>query len=194
MRFPIAILVMLSLSACGGEQKPKSTPLSKTPVSVRGWIADIEAGESGTLKTVETEMARRVEQFQQTNVWVENAAYVSGGIAETGSFILLDVPPGNVTITFTAPVIGDSKLVLENVPGNADVLIPGLVLKRGAIAIADPSKIRVRVASRDPKPSPLKARIAGHTVAVTEVPPNELTDRRDYPAAPGMQAPVATVR
>lgn len=194
MRLPIVILTILALLGCGGEKETKSIPLSKTPVSVRGWIADIDTGESPTFRTTETEAARRAEMFKQTSIWVENAPYASGGIAETGAFVILDVPPGNVTIGFTAPGAGEARLVLENIPGNADVLIPGIVLAQGSARIADPSAVRVRIASRTPRPSRLTARIAGHAVPVTEVEPNALIDRRDYPVPPAYRAPVTTVR
>ena len=170
--------------------------LSKAPTSVRGWIADVERPEGDTsLRTIETETARRAELFGATTVWVENAEYVSGGVAENGSFVLLDVPPGNVTITFTAPGVEASALILENVPGTADLLIPGIVLKRTGVALQDPKLVRVRIPARvdQPRPTGKTALVAGHPVPVVDTPLAQMTDRRDFPAPAGF-APVATVR
>src|SRR5437868_14434802 len=101
-------LLVFALSAvgfaggCGGQSSP-APALSRAPISVRGWIADVEHPADGATRTVEAEMARRAQLFQSTSVFVENAPYVSGGVAENGSFVLLDVPPGNTRIAFTAP-------------------------------------------------------------------------------------------
>jgi hypothetical protein len=174
-----------------------ASPLSKVPISVRGWIADVErpAGDD-SIRTIETEMARRAELFGATTVWVENAPYVSGGVAENGSFVLLDVPPGNVTITFTAPGVEAAALTLENIPGTADVLIPGLELKRSGVTLADPTAVRIRLASRavdQARPTGKTALVAGQAVPVVETPLSQMTDRRDFPPPPNF-APVATVR
>jgi hypothetical protein len=181
----------------GGEPRPALTgQLSKDPISVRGWIADVERLEGDTsLRTIETEMGRRAELFGATTVWVENAQYVSGGVAQNGSFVLLDVPPGSVTITFSAPGVEASALKLENVPGRADVLIPGIVLKRAGAALQNPQAVRVRIPSRveSPRPTGKTALVAGHPVPLVETPLARMKDRRDFPAPPNY-APVATVR
>ena len=174
-----------------------TSQLSKEPISVRGWIADVEGTSSdNAIRTIETEMARRAELFGATTVWVENAPYVSGGVAENGSFVLLDVPPGNVTITFTAPGVDAAALKLENVPGTADVLIPGIELKRSGVTLHDPKAPRIRIASRavdQARPTGKTALVAGHPVPVLETPLAQMVDRRDFPAPPNF-APVATVR
>src|SRR5207244_1505320 len=123
-------LILLTLAACRPE--PGTPVVSKEPISVRGWIGDIERPESATFKTVETEAARKAQLFQSTNIWMDQAPYVSGGVAETGAFILLDVPPGNSTIEFAPPGGPISRLRMENVPGNADVFLPGLILRNDA--------------------------------------------------------------
>jgi hypothetical protein len=187
----IALVVLAS--ACGREQPSNIVPLSREPVSVRGWIADVEGTASSDFKTVETEAARRLELFQNTNLWIDNAPYVSGGVVETGAFMLLDVPPGDVTITFQAPGIASAQLVLRNVPGNADVMIPDAILrKNGTVTVADPARIAVRV------PPPGKpgstAVVAGHTVPVVETPVVQLEGRQNYPVPPQVRVPVATVK
>ncbi|MGZ4809739.1 MAG: hypothetical protein ACXV7D_10475 [Thermoanaerobaculia bacterium] len=192
----LAFLAMLLAACDGGRPGSSFKNLSMEPVSVRGWIADVEAPPSNTFHTVETEAARRAHVFRSANVWVENNAYVSGGIAETGAFLLLDVPPGNVTITFSAQGAPASHLVLQNVPGNADVLIPALLLKPDGVALLQPEAIRVRLGAKIAKARPTgrTAIIAGKSVPILEVPIGELVDRRDYPNAPGGFAPLATVR
>ncbi len=189
--------LLAALPACSGERKPAASrsALSKEPLSVRGWIADVDSGDAPTFRTVETESARRIQIFQSTNVWIDNAPFVSGGIAENGAFVLLDVPPGNVAIRFAAPGIPHTTLVLEAIPGNADVLIPSLVLSaKGALA-GRPDAIRIRVPAKVTKPRTTAqiARVAGQNVPIQEVPARAMTDRRDYPIPPGFK-PVAVVR
>lgn len=159
---------------------------------MRGWIADVEGTSGGDFKTVETETARRLQIFQNSHVWIDNAPYVSGGVVETGAFMLLDVPPGNVTITFQAPGVDAARLILQNVPGRADVFIPGLILKRdGTVGVADPKAIRVRI---PPDVKPATAIVAGQSVPAVETQLKELMDRHDYPEPPSVGAPVTRVR
>jgi hypothetical protein len=90
-----------------------------------------------------------------------------------------------------------AKVRLENIPGNADVLIPGLILKPDGIAVANPKALQVRLAAKiaRPRATPHSARVAGVTVPVIEVPTAAMVDRRDYPNPPGFgPAPLATVR
>lgn len=192
-----ALSVLLILAACSAETPTQAPKVSREPVSVRGWIDDIDAGRpDGVFRTVETEKARRAEAFQGTNMWVEGAPYVSGAVAENGAFILLDVPPGRTAISFAAPGINQADLVLEDVPANADVLIPGLVLRPDGVGLADPKAVRIRIAANvsSPRPTKLTAKVAGVPVPVVEVPVRELIDRRDYPATPGDAAQVPTVK
>ena len=188
-------LSLLALLACsGGEPKPAAQKISKNPISVRGWIADVEGANRGETQTAETEGARLIQQFQATTVWVEGVDYVSGGVAETGAFLLLDVPPGNVTISFNAPGAEDAKLVLQNIPGNADVLVPALLLKRGGSTLLQPGGVTVRVPARidQPKATGKQAMVAGVPVPIVDTPIAAFSDRRDYPER-GLQ-PLATVR
>jgi hypothetical protein len=196
IRFLILALVIAALSvACGG---PQSGPrVAKDPISVRGWIIDVEGGENtATFHAIETESARKADLFRQTNVWVENAPYVSGGVAETGAFLLLDVPPGNVTITFTAPGAPAAHLVLGNIPGNADLFIPAILLKKSSVALLDPNSVKVRMAAQIDKatPSGQFVTVAGQRFAVMSSPIAQMADRHDYPVAPATQQPLATVK
>lgn len=189
-------IAALSLAAACGKPEPGAPIVSKEPISVRGWIQDAEAPPAAVV-TPETEAARKQQLFQSLNVWVDGAPYVSGGFDERGSFILLDVPPGNVTVSFAAPGIPEAKLVLHNVPGNADVLVPAIVLhKNGTAMAADPKTMKVRIAGPVDKPQPTKtiATINGLQSAVIETPVGQMVDRRDFPNPPGYTAPVATVR
>jgi hypothetical protein len=168
----------------------------KDPISVRGWIVDVETGPNTAYHTVETEAARKRDLFRGTNVWVENAPYVSGGVAETGSFLLLDVPPGDVTITFSAPGVPVSRLVLKQIPGNADVFIPAMLIKRDTVSLLDPKGAKVRVAAQVDKavPTGAFATVGDQRIAVMSTPIREMIDRLDYPNPPPSYAPLATVK
>lgn len=193
----LLIPALLLALACGSPQ-PVTPVVSKAPISVRGWIADVDRPDSGgTFKTVETEAARRGQMFQSTNIWMDDAPYVSGGVADTGAFILLDVPPGNSTIEFAPPGGPVSRLRMENVPGNADVFLPGLILKDNAVGFADPSAVKVRLAAKVAKVTPTGAFavIAGQRVPIVNAPIAQMTDRHEYPTAPSSgPAPLATVK
>jgi hypothetical protein len=185
------VCALIAVAACSAE-KPKSTP-SKEPVSVRGWIDDVAGSVHATNPDMET--ARRGQIFQATSVWVENVDYVSGGVAENGSFILLDVPPGNVTIGFDAPGAEQARLVLQNIPGNADVFIPALILKKGSAGVMKLEDVKVRVPAKIDKERPTgkMAIVAGLQVPIVETPLAALVDRHDYPK-PGGFRPVATFK
>ena len=180
------VIVLLLAAACSDKEASNLRPMGREPVSVRGWIADVEGSATSDFKTVETEAARRLHLFQNTNVYVEGAPYVSGGVGETGAFLLLDVPPGDVTITFQAPGAESSKLVLQKIPGNADVMIPDLLLKKDSAAPSDPTKVVIRVPSsgKTPERTAQTAFVAGHTIGVIATPLNSMSDRHAYPDAP----------
>ena len=139
---------------------------------------------------------RRAQLFQSTNVWIDDAPYVSGGVAENGAFLLLDVPPGNITISFSAPGAPNAKLVLKNIPGNADVFIPSMLLRPDGVALLDPQAVKVRLAARVDKPAPtnLIASVAGLAVPVMNTPIAQMVDRHDYPVLPAGVRPLATVK
>ncbi len=185
------VTLTILLSACGGGEK--SAQLSRTPVSVRGWITDVAGAKPA--ETMEMEIARRTQLFQASQLWVENSQYASGGIAENGSFIVLDVPPGTATIGFNAPGAEAAKIFLMNIPGNADVFIPNVVLENSGAKVLDPKAIRVRIPADVDKPTPTgkTAMVAGYAVPIIETPLHQLTDRRDYPTPSGFR-PVATVK
>lgn len=190
-----AAVLLVLMTACS-RPDANAPHVSKEPISVRGWIADVEQPPNAPFRTQETEAARKVQLFQSANVWVDNAPYVSGGVAENGSFILLDVPPGNVTIEFSATGAASAKLVLQNIPGNADVFVPGVVLRNGAVALLDAKAVQVRMAAHVEKASPAGANavVAGATIPIMNTPYSAMTDRHDYPNPPNSFAPLATVR
>lgn len=196
MKHLAIFLIPLTLAVCGPAEKTGPV-VSKDPASVRGWLYDVEGGENAPFRTVETEAARKLQLFQSMNVWVDGAPYVSGGIAETGSFILLDVPPGNVTIEFSAPNVPTAKLTLGNVPGGADVLVPGIVLKRdGTVGVADPKLIEVRTAAKIEKARATahKTSVAGIEVPVIETPLAQMIGRRDWPVPPASGRPMVVIK
>lgn len=165
---------------------------------MRGWIAAIERPRaSDTFKTVETEAAMQAQLFQSTNIWMDDAPYVSGGIAETGAFILLDVPPGNPTVEFAPPGGPVARLKMQGIPPNADVFLPGIVIRGESVELSDPKAVKVRLAGRvkQETPSGNFAVIAGQRIQITTAPINALTDRHEYPTPPSSgPAPLATVK
>lgn len=165
---------------------------------MRGWVADVEGGGNGSYRTVETEAARKAQLFASTNVWVDDAPYISGGMSENGSFLLLDVPPGNITINFAAPGAPDARLILQNVPGNADVFVGGLILKKEGVDFADPAAVQVRSAAHIDKPHPTGrfAIVAGRKIPIVDTPLAQMVERHDFPTPPASQgqAPLATVK
>ena len=191
----LLLVLALTLAACSNEN-PNTPRVSKDPISVRGWLLDVEGGPSAPFRTAETEAARKAHLFQATYVEVVNAPYVSGGIAENGSFLLLDVPPGKVTIVFSAPGAPAAKLEMDNVPGNADIFLPGVLLKPSSVALTDPAAVKVRLAARVDKPRPtgLAATVAGLRIPVVETPIAQMADRHDYPIPPTTLVPIARVK
>jgi len=189
MRFAACCAIVL-IAACGPEQP---STLSKEPVSVRGWIEDVEGSVHS--KTPEMETARRTEIFQATSVSIENAPYASGGVIENGAFIFLDVPPGHTSIGFNAPGAEQAQLVLQDIPGNADVFVPGLILTKNGAKVAKPRDIKVRVPAQISKAMPTGrvAIVAGIQVPIVNTPLAEFVDRHDYPRPTGFR-PVATFK
>jgi len=190
-----AVLLSMLVIACG-PSNPNAPQVSKEPISVRGWIVDVAGSPRAPLSTPETDVVRRMQLFQATNVWVDNAPYVSGGVAENGSFLLLDVPPGNITIAFSAPGAPNARLVLQNIPGNADVFVPSILLKTDSVTLLDPKAVRVRLAATVDRPTAtrLTANVAGLAVPVMNTPIREMVDRHDYPNLPAGLRPLATVK
>ena len=187
------VVAVLALAACGEESKTNAFGVTKEPVSVRGWIADVEGSQHAN--TPEVEIGRLTQIFQATQVWVNGANYVSGGVAENGAFILLDVPPGNITIGFSAPGADQAQVVLQNVPGNADVFIPGLILKKNGATVLKREDIKVRLPAQVSQLTPTGtfAMVAGLKVPIFNAPIASMVDRHDYPQ-PGGFRPLATVR
>lgn len=184
----------LALTACSGDEATKNVyAMSRQPVSVRGWIVDVKGSKHEQVPDME--IARRAQVFQSTSVWVENTEFASGGIGENGAFIVLDVPPLKATLGFNAPDAENAKLLLEGVPGTADVFIPDLILEPNGATVLDPKKILVRLPADVAKASlsGKTAKVAGYTVPIINTPIAQMIDRREYPS-PGGFRPVATVR
>ena len=196
MKKALAFALVL-LAGCGSpDATNKATGVSRSPISVRGWVADVAGSPSATYKTAETEAARKAALWASTNVWIEGAPYISGGVAENGAFILLDVPPGNVTVSFAAPGAPDAKLVLQNVPGNADVYVGPIQLKPGGVDLLDVPNAKIRMAAKieQPHATGKTALVAGVALPIVDTPMRLMTDRLDFPTPPSNSAPVATVR
>ncbi|MFL6245331.1 MAG: hypothetical protein ACJ74H_04850 [Thermoanaerobaculia bacterium] len=187
-------IAMLALAACGGKTSETNVhSLARDPISVRGWILDVKGAQHEQI--ADMEIARRGQLFQSTSVWVENNEFASGGVAENGSFIVLDVPPNKATLGFNAPGAENARLVLDGVPGTADVFIPDIVLEPNGAKVVDPKKILIRLPADVDKPTLTgkTATVAGYTVPIINTPIAQMVDRRDYPN-PGGFRPVATVK
>jgi hypothetical protein len=184
--FLATFLIVLALSGC-----PRAQEAARRGgvVSIRGWVTDAVL-PPGSFRVVGTNISaeeQRRDILDRTNLAVEGVQFASGAMRDTGSFIILDVPPGDVTILFQVPILGDVPLHLGNVPPSADVLIPGILLSDEGASVPDPSGIRVRVPSREPAPLNIESTVAGHRVPAVATPLRELADRRDFPE-PGAPA------
>jgi hypothetical protein len=187
-------LTIVVLAACGGGTSESNVhSMSREPVSVRGWILDVKGARHEEI--MDMEISRRTQIFQSSSVWVEKTEFASGGIAENGAFIILDVPPMNATIGFNAPGAETAKIVLEGVPGTADVFIPDVILEPNGATVLDPKKILVRMPAKVDKPTPSgkTAKVGGYTVPIMNTPLGQMIDRREYPN-PGGFRPVAVVK
>lgn len=190
----LVLACALLAAACGGESRPGALDaISRHPVSVRGWIADVKGAQRA--ETIEQEIARRTALFQAASVWVEKTEFASGGIQENGAFVILDVPPQTATIGFNAPGAETAQVILVNVPPSADVFIPDVVLEPNGASVLDPKRIEVRIPGDvdAPRPTGTSATVAGVQVPVMEVPLSQMTNRREFPN-PGGFRPVATVK
>lgn len=167
--------------------------MSREPVSVRGWILDVKGSRHEA--DLELEIARRTQLFQSAHLWIEDSQFASGGIGENGAFIILDVPPGKVIVGYNAPGAETARLVLEGIPGTADVFIPDLILEPGGATVLDPSKVRIRLPADVEKatPSGKTATVAGYKVPIINTPLADMKDRREYPN-PGGFRPVAILK
>ena len=193
MRRALFVLVFFVLASCGGKDGEAPFRVSRDPVSVRGWILDVKGAKRG--ESMEIEVARRAQLFAATSVWVEDVQYASGGVSENGAFVVLDVPPGKAILGFNAPGAESAKLILEGVPGTADVFIPDLILEENGAALFDPSKVFIRLPADVDRPTPTgkTAFVAGKMVPIVETPLRMMQDRREYPPVPGYR-PLATVK
>lgn len=187
MRSRFLLPFLLVMAACGGEK------VNDRPLSVRGWVTDVKGATMA--ETYEQELARRAGLFTATALWVENADWASGGIAENGAFIVLDVPPGAPTLGFNAPGAETAKIEMRDIPGGADVFIPNVILENGGAKVLDPKAILIRVPGdgTQPRDTGKVATVAGYPVRVIETPMAQMGDRREYPN-PGGVRPVATVK
>lgn len=182
-------LVLVLLAGCSGEGASGLPSTRSGPVSVRGWIGEvIESGERYAAVSKVNEALRRAEMLSTANVYVEGVQYASGGIAPDGSFIILDVPPGSARIRFQIAGVGDSTLAIDEIPPNADVLIPNITVRAGSASVADASKVKVRIAGDARRSTGRFANVGGQRVEVIEVPITDLADRRDFPS-PAAEGP-----
>lgn len=179
-------LVFLSaalVARCGPAET--GPDVSRSPASVRGWIGDIELPPNETYRLMEKTTGinqLKLQILQGTTLSVAGTQVASGGIAENGSFIILDVAPGSVTIIFSAPGLPENMLTIDNVPPNADILLPAVELTLKG-AVVDPKRVVARIPEERGRetPVPPPIRVMGQEVPVRVASLGELVDRRDYP-------------
>ena len=190
MKRLLVLLVPLTLLACDGRslENEGRGSFKRGPISVRGWFAEIEVGAPPENVFSVTQPGGNVSHYQQelfkeTNLSVRDVPYASGGVADDGSFIILDAPPGRVVIDMQAPGVPLLPLVLENIPPNADVLIPSIKLYPDRFELLQPERVLIRVPTRrsERKKAAQQATVGGLRVDVWEVPLREMMDRRDWP-------------
>ncbi len=193
MRRSLVAIALFLAAGCGETDSSSAQFLNRKPCSVRGWVFDVKGAKPA--ESMELEIGRRTELFVNTSIWIENTEFATGGIAENGAFVILDVPPMSATIGFQAPGADQAKLPMLNVPPTAEVFIPDVILEPGGATVRDPKAIQVRVpASVDqPRLTGKFAQIGSYQVPITEAPLNAFGDRREYPN-PGGFRPVATYK
>lgn len=176
---PICFLSLTILS-CGD-----SRPFYRGPVSVRGSIESVPGAVSLDPRFKVVAGNPKADLFKETSISIENAEFASGNVADDGTFVLLDVPSGNVVLTFTAPGAPESKLSLGGIPPSADVLLPGVIVKAESVDLIDPARAVVRIVANPEGLKPFtSSTIDGVTVPVQYVPLAAMSDRRDYPDRP----------
>lgn len=181
----LSIVTLLLPAGCSAPSPEGASGPGKQPVSVRGWIADVELPPSDMMKVVDPLVAiqQKYAMFRDTAISVEGVTYVSGAMAETGAFIMLDVPPGDSIINFQPPGMPDAQLTLRQIPGSADVMLPGLLIRGTTVVLKNPEDAMVRLPGNGPerKKLDIPAFVGDQRIAVWEVPFAELGDRREYP-------------
>lgn len=174
----LALYLLCTICLACGDTRPRY----RGPVSVRGSIASVPGALSLDPRFKVVAGNPEAELFKQTSISVDNAEFASGNVADDGTFVLLDVPGGNVVLTFTAPGAPASKLTLGKIPPSADVLLPGVVVKADSVDLIDPTKAVVRVVANQEGFKPFtSSTIDGVSVPVQYVPLAAMSDRRDYP-------------
>jgi hypothetical protein len=193
MRRSLVAIALFLAAGCGETDQQSAQFLNRKPCSVRGWVLDVKGAQRA--ENMDLEIARRQELFVNTSIWIENTEFATGGIAENGAFVILDVPPASATIGFQAPGADQAKLPMLNVPPTAEVFIPDVILEPGGATVLDPKKIQVRVPAEvdQPRLTGKFAQIGSYQVPITEAPINAFGDRREYPK-PGGFRPVATFK
>lgn len=183
-KLTVFLTILLVASSCATPEDDGGGP-GKTPVSVRGYIAYIQLPPQEMMKVTDPIKAQqRMRQFlSDTNIYVVNMPFVSGSIAETGAFIMLDVPPGDVTVRFQPPGLQEAQLVIRNLPGNADVILAGLKIDGHSVSLIDPSKsvARIPIDGDVRRKLDINVYVGDQPIEVWEVPFNDLVDRREFP-------------
>ena len=140
------VTAVLVVSSCGGGETTTRRP-AQNPISIRGWIMDIEGTPSDIPDVAFPAINRApIQYILDANVYVPDQQYVSGTI-ENGSFVMLDVANGDATIMFQAAGIADSPMRVKGVPPSADLVLPGIVIGKEISYVADSRRAMVRIPS-----------------------------------------------
>jgi len=181
MRFkaPLSLLLTVCvIAACGEGEKSPRRP-AQDPVSIRGWILDIEGIPSDSPDLVFPSLNRSPIQYVlEANAYIPDQQFVSGTI-ENGSFVMLDVANGDVTIMFQAAGIADSAMKIKGVPPSADLVLPGIVIGKERTYLIDPTKAMVRIPSNvaEVEEIPSTTFVNGDKVPTFNIPIKKMGDR-----------------
>ncbi len=184
---PILLLGMIVLVAGCGEPQSRIT---QGPASVRGWIIGIEGLNEGPDSV--GIVGRHYNPYPDTNVYVPNVKFASGGLQSDGTFVILDIPHGDATLVFQAPGIDEAPMQIRNLPPNAELYAPGVRITRQGAILSDPSRAVVRIPVKEnapPREIPSTTLVNGKRIRTTEVYFKQMGDRMNYPQ-PGEWIPV----
>lgn len=194
--FRLALPLLVLAFVIGSCEEPRSQIVNH-PVSIRGWIADVERTiPPGVSPNVIIQGNTLEDYIQQSNVYLKGGKLITGGLMN-GSFIMMDVPPGDATIVFQAPGIYQSPMTIHGIPPAADVVLSGVDITKHGTKLDDPSKALVRIAAKIDKMReiPSTTTINGVKIRTVEVPLVKMGDRMNYiergafPYEPGYKNP-----